>query len=142
MFRDKYFTLRFDKYYKETVDSFVDSIDSILHDWRDELKLALSDDLPDYMRSKLRTPRDRLFPYMNTGELRDSVDYSIDTHKTDKSTVITIETKIGSNHGLKGREDAGWLGWMEDVMHRPQGRGRVHSISDVFNKANKLRRKV
>ena len=105
MLEDKYFTLNFDRYYQETVDSFVDNIEDILYKWKEDLRLALSDNLPMYLKGKLRQPRSRLFPYMVTGELKDSVNYDIDTHRGSKSTVINIEAEIGSNHGRFGRED-------------------------------------
>jgi hypothetical protein len=142
--RFKYFTLKYDKYVDSVITSFKDAVDEVVFEWEDELQFALSDNLPQGMKGRLRQPRSRLFPYMESGELKDSVTYKVDLHRSNsnKSAVITVDASIGSNHGLNGRDDAGWLGWMNDVLHRPQGRGDVPSLVDVFSKANKIRRKI
>lgn len=142
----KSYRFGFDRYFETTIHSFEDKIEDILDYWEDSLTNKLSDEMPLYMKNKLRYPREREFPYMNTGQLVDSVSTSVDTHTSisGKSAVIEAKATIGSNHGLRGRYDAGWLGWREDVFSNPnsEGRGGVPSLRRIFDRANRERRRA
>ena len=141
-----YYNFGFDRYYTETVESFKQAAEYLVDEWRDSLQEALSKELPIGQESTRTFPRNRLFPYMRTGILRDSVEASVTSHisHSGKSTVVSVTGQVGTDNlyrGTTGASDAGWFGWMEDVLERPNGRGNVPSLESVFGKVHNVRRR-
>jgi len=145
------------------VDSLTDSAEASLTNWRYDLVEALSDPLSPTKQHRLRYPRNRLFPYMNSGELSSSVFFDVDKHTTQKSAVVVIKVNDlssddnkrapsnsgekhawATNNGIRAPKRArqgAWVGWADDVFGG-HGRGDVQSLKDIFNELHKMRIKL
>lgn len=114
--------------------------------WRESVEGALNIPIPKGMQKKRTTPRDRLFPYLRTGKLQDSVEVSLKQRKgREGSFTVYLSGKIphvhGSltNSGVNSDSDAGWIGWRDDVLSG-DGRGNVKSLREVFQEIKQMRR--
>jgi len=116
--------------------------------WENSLKNVLSDPLAKRYWHK-RRPRHtvRLFPYLNTGKLMNSIIVKNDFTQFEDNFAVYLQIEINSRgayftnlglrrrkrHGKSGRNPsvAKWKGWVDDVFDK-NGRGRVKSIRNVI----------
>lgn len=143
-------SLSLKKYTAEQIESFKQNIISSLSEqsisWEHTVKKALSVRIPEQMKNRRTTPRNRLFPYMRTGALKDSVS-TLFTQRKGREGFDTFyfSGRISSPHGTYTNEGAGsdgsvgWLGWRDDVLFG-DGRGNVQSLRLLFADIKALRR--
>lgn len=103
-------------------------------EWLTRLQKRLSTPVPKVMLHKKRKPRTRLFPYMVTGELRNSITVGVRRQDIDDNTVLLVWwAKFLSNHAYftskvnKAKDKPNWLDWKDDVFYR-KGRSNVPSF--------------
>lgn len=144
----KSFYTNIDKYLDGVFEDVEQTAYNELSQWEDTLVDALSDYLPQTEWHKVRQPRDRAFPYMNSGKLADSVSFDISNRRTKTRMYLTLEAKIDHTHGIftnegiptpKEAEIGGWVGWMDDVLFG-HGRREVRSARSIFNEVTTIRR--
>jgi len=144
----KSFYTTIDKYIAGVFDDVEQLAYAELSDWEQSLIDALSDYLPRTQWHKLREPRDRAFPYMNSGELKDSVNFDVSNRRTKTRMYLNLEANISSVHGIftnegvrnpKEADTGGWVGWMDDVLFGT-GRRNVRSARSIFNDVAEIRR--
>jgi len=103
--------------------------------WVDNIKKALSDKIPVSLLHKKRQPRTRLFPYLVSGELRDSVKASV-KYKNGNGLVFEWWFGLISPHSRYttyryGQPTPNWAKWGvrqltgEGVSNIPSARGLV-----------------
>jgi hypothetical protein len=114
--------------------------------WRGSVQSALSIPIPKSMIKERTTPRDRLFPYLRTGKLQESVEVSLRQRKgREGSFTVYLSGKIPHKHGALTNDgvnsggDAGWMGWRASVLSG-DGRGNVKSLREVFTEIKQMRR--
>lgn len=152
----KKFRLSLDKFINSEVTSIylemAKDFDTLFNNWALDVKAALSVKAPAYDTTGWAPTRDRSrrFPYERTGELKDSLRFSMDTHRTEKSLMITANVGFDSPHAYYTNEGirapkqvakGAWVGWADDIF---TGRGRdgVKSVRDLFNQFTKIRRQI
>lgn len=103
-------------------------------EWLTRLKKRLSTPVPKVMLHKKRKPRTRLFPYMVTGELRDTISTGVRRQDIDDNTVLLVWwAKFLSKHAYytnkvdKVGDRPNWIGWKDDVFYG-KGRSNVPSF--------------
>ena len=121
-----------------------------LTEWEKTLQDALSDYLPYNKHHKLRQPRNRDFPYLNSGKLKRSVFIFTDVRKTAKTLRLDAKAGIFSDHAIftnlglkhpKIAQEGSWKGWMDDVLFG-SGRRNVKSLRSIFDNLRELRRQL
>jgi len=135
-------------YEESIVERILDEIVANSELWEEKLQEALSDPLPKRYWHK-RRPRHtiRLFPYMNTGGLRNSLTLKNDYIHIDDNFSVYLDMEISgkgayfTNQGLRRRKRKGktgrlpsvakWKGWVDDVTDG-KGRGNIPSLSSVI----------
>lgn len=125
---------------KRAIKRFIKAYNKKLTFWKKALKEKLNDPLYSNWHS-LRPDPSRLFPYKNTGNLRNSIRAGIKNHITKKGNMsIVAWTEIGmpyagyTNEGRRHRksgEEVAWEGWVTD-MFTGHGRADLISVSDIF----------
>ncbi len=88
--------------------------------WVKGIQKALSDPIPSYMLHKKRMPRNRLFPYLVSGELKDSVKTDLHLLRKTKNTA-TFRWWFGlisphatyTTNSYKSKDNPGWKNWTE-----------------------------
>ena len=160
---NKRFILSKKKKQDQFVNIILEQANSELNTWRNSLVNNLSDKLSKKAQHRLRYPRTRLFPYMNSGKLSESIWFSTEAHVTEKSAVVHINVnnlasgdvqdlsnEHGEKHGWftnkgirapKSEQEGAWVGWVNDVF-TGSGRGNVKSLKDIFNNLHKTRRAI
>jgi len=109
-----------------------------LKNWENRVWDVLSDYLPKEDRHSLRDPS-RLFPHLNSGRMRDSIDSGVRLRSTaagNYSVTSWAEIKVPyasfTNQGFRQRADGikpKWVGWMDDVFKGTRG---FYSVNDIF----------
>jgi len=136
---------RASKVFKDWVSITNNELDA----WVLHFREALSDPIPSRMLHRVRTPRSRDFPYMNSGRLRDSVKVgksSITNIPTGFKYTITVDieqlgayyTNLGYSkpkHTVRGK----WVGWADDVFGT-RGRDNVRGLQYIFTKLSRKKR--
>lgn len=152
----KRFRLSLEKFIDTQVDAIyldmVKDFDTLFDNWALDVKAALSVKAPasDMKGWAPTRDRSRRFPYERNGELKDSLRFSMDTHRTKKSLMITANVGFDSPHayytneGIKAPRyvaQGAWVGWADDIF-TGSGRDGVKSVRDLFNEFTKIRRRV
>lgn len=92
-------------------------------EWIDNIKKALSDKLPVQYLHKRRPDRDRMFPYLVTGQLQRSVKANLSLEKLTASSA-TFKWWFGlvsphatyTTKGFKSKDKPKWIGWADRVF--------------------------
>jgi len=111
--------------------------------WVVEVRKRLSDKW-SVKNKDLRKPRSRLFPYMNEGYLRDALQQKVNVKFASDSIIIEsiigfTKNKLGERHailtneGFHTRQDASWIGWMDDLFEG-DGRANIPSVVGMLEK--------
>ena len=108
-----------EKFTNVIVRSIKSALEQEQQKWADEVKQRLSDVIPKQMLHKKRYPRSRKFPYLNSGELRNSVKTEVTQIDTMRkhSVVLDVWFKFLSKHALytneawNSKDTPGWKGW-------------------------------
>jgi len=139
----KWFRVSAKRASQKLFNDFIRKTEKDLLRWETKVVDALSDPLPRYLWHRRRPYPNRKFPYMNEGELRDSVFYDIKKHTTEKGHLsVSVKAEINSAHaywtnlGLRRRKDGtrvAWEGWVNDIFFG-QGRKRVPSMKQIFDR--------
>ena len=93
-------------------------------EWVEKVKERLNDVIPKHMLHKKRYPRNREFPYLNSGELRDSTFTFLHQQLGDKSVTFNLWYKFLSKHAffttnaIKSDDAPGWKGWTDRVFEK------------------------
>lgn len=92
-------------------------------EWVDNIKKALSEKLPTQYLHKRRPDRDRMFPYLVTGQLQKSVKTNLSLEKvTTKSATFKWWFGLVSPHatyttkGFRLKDKPKWVGWADRVF--------------------------
>ena len=109
-----------------------------LKNWESRVWDVLSDYLPKEDRHSLRDPS-RLFPYLNSGKMRDNIHSGVRLQSTaagNYSITSWAEIKVPyaafTSQGLPKRADGitpKWVGWMDDIFKGTRG---FYSVNDIF----------
>jgi hypothetical protein len=93
--------------------------------WVENVKKRLSDPISKSMLHIQRKPRTRLFPYLNTGRLRDSVQtklYKLNYNTNNNYVVlrwwfgILAPQATYTNKAVNSPDNPGWKGWVDRVF--------------------------
>jgi len=112
------------------------------NEWLAKLKEKLNDPLPKHLRHKVRQPRSRLFPYRDTGKMRDNISIDIDVNRLSENHFQVIawfematRAAFYTNYGKpapKEVPEGKWKDWAKDVL-LGNGRAGVKSAKVIFN---------
>jgi hypothetical protein len=114
-----------DKMKKIIINSIIEAGEEEQKKWVENLKKRLSDPIPKSMLHKQRKPRTRLFPYLNTGKLRDSVNTKLYKLNYNKNyDYVTLRWWFGilapqatyTNKAVNSYDYPGWEGWVDRVF--------------------------
>lgn len=143
-------SLSLKKYTTEQIESYKDlvwkQLNDEIHGWETKVQEALSTPLPKELYGRRTTPRDRLFPYLRSGKLEDSVSVHFTERKgRSGSFTFALSGRISSPHGQMTNDGVnsdgkiGWLHWRDDILSG-DGRGGIRSLRLIFDDIKHFRR--
>ncbi len=143
---EKRFSLSLKKWGEKVIKDFSTELEKELvsdeKSWKKTLEHALSYKMPPFENPKKRTKdRWRKFPYMRTGELRDSIKADVDKYQYGNKIILRLTANIKSPHGVLSNitgDDGAWVGWMDDILFG-NGRENVKSLKDLFEELKGIR---
>jgi hypothetical protein len=145
----KNFRLHLDKYTKDTIDAFISLTHEEINKWEQSLKLAVGTLIPKNLIGK-RRPFNRQFPYHLSGKQKRHIKGTVKVKTTGQGNVsltakgnIDVPYAYYTNLGKPARGDGRigmWQGWVDDVLDKKGGRGKVISIVDIFDELVELRK--
>ncbi len=110
-----------------------------LNSWKNRVYDVISDPLPESEWHRRRDPS-RLFPHMNTGKQRNSINTGVKFKVTGQGnysitgwTEIEVKYAEFTNQGYRKRGDGikpQWIGWLDRVFYGHDG---FNSVADVFD---------
>jgi len=140
-----------EKFTNVIVRSIKTALEQEQQKWVEEVKQRLSDVIPKQMLHKKRYPRSRKFPYLNSGELRNSVKtevIQIDTLRK-HSVVLDVWFNFLSKHALytneawNSKDTPGWKGWTtRTLVSGGNGVVSAKQLLHNFFKTSKLQRLI
>jgi len=137
-------------------DRILKGLNAKLQTWENLVVRALSKDIrsvPSEVSPNSHSAtkdRSRLFPYMRSGHLRDSVKTRAMIKATTSKAKLTFSVRASintprakyTNDGGRAKQPSNWLGWMDDIMVG-DGRGVVkQSVREIFTDFANTRRNL
>lgn len=132
----------FETYFTHSLEDLEKDASHQVKEWKTSLQKVLGDKRPSKYDHKLR-PVERLYPFMGTGRLKDSIKSLTIKRITPKGFTLTLWGSIGlggaTNEGFNRRSaenyekygTPNWYSWGNRVLY--EGSKEVKSLGTIFN---------